>query len=1100
MQSVQVNVENMIIPTYEPAEYEEMPMFAFNRIHQGTTGNPFPHRVINKVRRDSKVDKSYTAVHLENEYLDIIILPELGGKIFAARDKTNGLDFFYRQHVIKPALIGIYGLWISGGLEFNWPRHHRPSTFMPTDFAVERLAGGGVIVWLSEHDPLFRMKGMVGIALYPGRAVLETRMKVFNRTNLPHSFHWWENAAVPADENFQMFFPPDVSYVNYHYRKATGAYPVMDGYFYVQDNRGGKDIRFHKNSEMATSYFSGLSKYNFFGGYDHGKKAGVIHHASHYSSPGKKMFTWGYKNRAKAWEQALTDSDGPYAELMASSYGDNQPDFAWIEPYEVKEFNQVWYPYKELGEVQAATEEAALNYRIEGNTLLVNLYSTENFPQAVLDIEAPGGYRERKAFKLEAARPLPLSFSGLKSQKGLSFTLRTEKGGTLLRYEVEPQKSYVPEPIDNTPHPDDFEKADTACAAGVHIDQYYDPAIEPSAYWLKGLSIDPDHAGCLTNLGRYYLTRQNYEEAEEVLRKAVQSITRYNSNPRNPEALYLLGLVLARRKAWDEALELLHKSRWSAAWIVPASCVIAGIYSGRGEYRDAEVLLRGVVENSGKNQRVMELLITMLRKQGKTKEAQAMAEELLRSDMLDLYVLNELRILGDGTPAGDRFKYRQNETGLDLAGDYVAMGLWGDALELITWISGREEANALLLYTAGYLCSLMGETEKAKAWYSRAGKAPQGMRFASLPLEREALEDAIKVAPDDGRALDALGTLTFGVRRKSAEAVACWREALRVNQKSPKSPITPITPMIMRNLAAGLFSMNNKDQEVLALLEEAVRLKPGDEQLVYERNIASELLHINPEKRLDMWKGQQINPEAWDEIYLQGVQLFNQLGQWETALKMLLEHTFIPAEGGEAVVGAEYSFVLEALGYDALRKGDAEKALKYFEDGCNSPLNIGGGALHEVCNCPNKYGTALCLLKLGRKKEAEAALLWICSFPVDYFTQSMLPSYLYYRGMAFRGLGREKEGKEALEALKQNAKKELGRKEYGLFASSSAHSSYIRDPAEQRHIHYGTLLALALSGLGEKEQACAILEKTLTLDPFNKQAGLLKLLITGGGR
>jgi tetratricopeptide (TPR) repeat protein len=621
MQKVQAKIENIIIPTYEAAEYEEMPMFAFNRIHQGTTGNPFPHRVINKVRRDSRVDKTYTAVCLENDYLDVLILPELGGRIFAARDKTNGYDFFYRQHVIKPALIGIYGLWISGGLEFNWPRHHRPSTFMPTDFVIERLENGGVVLWLSEHDPLFRMKGMVGIVLYPGRAVLETRMKVFNRTALPHTFHWWENAAIPVNTDFQLFFPPDVTYVNYHYRKAVGAYPVMDSYFYVQDNRGGNDIRFHRNTGMATSYFSGVSRYNFFGGYDHGKKAGVIHYASRHTAPGKKMFTWGYKSRAKAWEQALTDTDGPYVELMAGSYGDNQPDFAWIEPYETKEFSQVWYPYKELGEVQAASEQAALSYTVEGRGLRVNIYATENIPQAVLEIRTPGGGTASKRIFLDVARPESFLFPELNVQSGLNFSLSRENGKTLLDYTVEIPVSQVPEILENVPYPEDLPKADDLCLAGIHIEQYYDPAIEPVAYWSRGLEVDPDHFGCLLNLGRWHLAHQNYVEAEELLRHAVRSLTRYNFNPRDSEVLYLLALVLIEQNTLDEALDLLHKSLWSSAQVVSSSCTIAALYSRRGEYEKAEKILMQYAAGPRKNQRVGELLVSILRKEGRISEA-----------------------------------------------------------------------------------------------------------------------------------------------------------------------------------------------------------------------------------------------------------------------------------------------------------------------------------------------------------------------------------------------------------------------------------------------------------------------------------------------
>ena len=48
--------------------------------------------------------------------------------------------FFYRQNVIKPALVGLLGPWISGGVEFNWPQHHRPSTYMPAHSAIEEHA------------------------------------------------------------------------------------------------------------------------------------------------------------------------------------------------------------------------------------------------------------------------------------------------------------------------------------------------------------------------------------------------------------------------------------------------------------------------------------------------------------------------------------------------------------------------------------------------------------------------------------------------------------------------------------------------------------------------------------------------------------------------------------------------------------------------------------------------------------------------------------------------------------------------------------------------------------------------------------------------
>ena len=216
MRKAKITVETLVIPTYPEGPREEMPMFVENRVHQRSSGRVYPQKVVVQVDRSHREDRSYTVVHMENDYLDVLILPEIGGRIFAAQDKTTGYDFFYRQHVIKPALIGALGSWISGGVEFNWPYHHRPSGFMPCDYSIEECADGSVICWLSEHDPVDRMKGMVGVVLRSDCAYLETRMKLCNRTPERHSFLWWENAAVPVNEAYQIFFPHDVTYVNFH--------------------------------------------------------------------------------------------------------------------------------------------------------------------------------------------------------------------------------------------------------------------------------------------------------------------------------------------------------------------------------------------------------------------------------------------------------------------------------------------------------------------------------------------------------------------------------------------------------------------------------------------------------------------------------------------------------------------------------------------------------------------------------------------------------------------------------------------------------------------------------------------------------------------
>ena len=240
-QGVRVWQEDVVIPTYPAPEPDRNPMFLDKRVYQGSSGKVYPNAFTDRVS-DTKVEKSYQAVFLENEFIRLMILPEIGGRIHVGQDKTNGYDFFYRQNVIKPALVGLLGPWISGGMEFNWPQHHRPSTFMPVEFRMEEHEDGSRTVWLSEHEPMNRMKGMVGICLYPGKAIVEAKVRLYNRTPLAQTFLWWANAGIRVHDRYQAFFPPDVTFVADHAKRAVSRYPVATDSYYGVDYSPGTDI------------------------------------------------------------------------------------------------------------------------------------------------------------------------------------------------------------------------------------------------------------------------------------------------------------------------------------------------------------------------------------------------------------------------------------------------------------------------------------------------------------------------------------------------------------------------------------------------------------------------------------------------------------------------------------------------------------------------------------------------------------------------------------------------------------------------------------------------------------------------------------------
>src|SRR5690349_6252958 len=404
-QEIKAWVEDVTIPTYPTGEPEKNPMFLEKRIYQGSSGVVYPHAVIEKIY-DQKIDKIYKAVFLENYYLKIMILPELGGRIQMAYDKVMQRHFIYYNQVIKPALVGLTGPWISGGIEFNWPQHHRPSTFDPIEWSIENHSDGSATVWVSEVDRMFRTKGMAGFRLYPEKAYLEINAKLYNRTPFPQTFLWWANPAVKVNDDYQSIFPPDVHAVFDHGKRDVSEFPIAKGTYYKVDYSAGVDISRYKNIPVPTSYMAIKSKYDFMGGYENDTRAGLLHVANHHVSPGKKQWTWGNGEFGQAWDRNLTDEDGPYIELMTGVFTDNQPDFSWIQPFEERTFTQYFMPYSELGVVKNATREAMVNLEIDGNTVAIGLFTTARYENAIALLNYNGTEAWRQAVTLSPEQPL----------------------------------------------------------------------------------------------------------------------------------------------------------------------------------------------------------------------------------------------------------------------------------------------------------------------------------------------------------------------------------------------------------------------------------------------------------------------------------------------------------------------------------------------------------------------------------------------------------------------------------------------------------------------------------------------------------------------
>ena len=698
--------EIVTIPTYEIGQPEKNPIFLEKRVYQGSSGVVYPYPVIESIS-DEKTDKEWMAVFLENEYIKVMVLPELGGRIQMAYDKIRGRHFVYYNHVIKPALVGLTGPWISGGIEFNWPQHHRPSTYLPTDCDIVENEDGSVTVWINEMERMFHQKGMAGFTLRPGCAYLEIQGRVSNRTPLPQTFLWWANPAVEVNDEYQSVFPPDVNAVFDHGKRAVSSFPIATGTYYKMDYSAGVDISNYRNIKVPTSYMAVNSKYNFEGGYENDTQAGMLHVASHHFSPGKKQWTWGNGDFGRAWDRNLTDEvidNGelkirpgfrPYIELMAGVYTENQPDFTWLMPYEEKQFAQYFMPYREIGIVKQASRDFIFNIEEDGNSkvplklmatsrqdvklVLRNKLKDEAYYEKTLTMSPEEVLTE--SIDVKEAKLSELTFAICKAQS------KRPKGMPLLTWEAEPDEIRpIPDAAEAALSPVDTKTNDQLYLTGLHLEQYRHATWSALDYYEEALRRDPNDVRCLNQAGLWYLRRGRFQKAEEYLRRSVKIWQKRNPNPYEGEPIFNLALCLKYQHRQQEAYEMFWKATWNKAWADAGYFEAACISTAQGRYEEAMDETERALISNARNHKARALKAALLRLLDKKEEALAWIQESYRVDRFNYGCMFEEHLLSKSDQPLEHLKklmhgniYNYHE----LALDYAQAGLWQECIGVL---------------------------------------------------------------------------------------------------------------------------------------------------------------------------------------------------------------------------------------------------------------------------------------------------------------------------------------------------------------------------------------------------------------------------------
>ncbi len=1070
----------MVIPTYEEGKPEKNPIFLEKRVYQGSSGVVYPYPVIESIANE-KHDREWKAVFLENEYIKVMVLPELGGRVQMAYDKIKKRHFVYYNHVIKPALVGLAGPWISGGIEFNWPQHHRPSTYMPVDSTIEEHEDGSVTVWVSEMERMFHQKGMAGFTLRPGCAYLEIKGVLYNRTDVPQTFLWWANPAVAVNDYYRSVFPPDINAVFDHGKRAVSSFPIATGTYYKMDYSAGVDIANYKNIFVPTSYMGVNSKYDFEGGYEFDTQAGMLHVASHHVSPGKKQWTWGNGDFGRAWDRCLTDDDGPYIELMAGVYTENQPDFTWLMPYEEKEFTQYFLPYRELGVVKNANKDLLMNIDpVEGGKVCLKVFATSR-QNVTICLRGDDG---REYFNRDVEIAPESVFEEVIDVQGAKFDALTidfvKNGRTVLTWHAEPDEIRpIPDAAEAALLPDQIKTVEQLYLTGQHLEQYRHATYNPTDYYEEGLRRDPNDVRCNNAMGLWHIRKGRFDLAEQYLTKAVKLIQKRNPNPYDGEPIYNLGLALKYQGRMDEAYARFYKSTWNGAWQDAGYFACAQISCMQGRYDDALYEVDRSLLRNWHSAKARALKAAVLHRMGRDEEAVELCRKSLDYDKFNYgcrYV--EYLITKDNSRLDELVSlmrgcaHNYDEIALDL----VAAGLWDEAASLWSVAIAQGAVTAMTYYYLGWCLLQAGDSVEAKKWFTEGAGACPDFVFPNRPEAILALCAAIEVNPGDANANHFLGNLFYDKRQYDL-AQGYWERAAELR---PKFPTT------WRNLALVYYNKRNDARKALECMERAFFLDETDARILMELDQLYKKLQRPHAERLAFLQNYPELIEQRDDLVLEEITLLNQTGKYAEARRKLDAHKFHPWEGGEGKVPMQYQTARVELAKIAIADEKYDEAIGLLEECLVYPHNLGEGKLYGAQENDFYFLLGICYKAKGDEDRARYCFTQATLGPTEpaaamYYNDAK-PDKIYYAGLAFRALGDEKKARAYFNRLVNYGKQHLHEKVVMDYFAVSLPDLQIWDGSldEANRIHCLYMLALGYAGLGDKahsDRYCGEAEK-----------------------
>jgi tetratricopeptide (TPR) repeat protein len=965
---VRTSIEEITLPTYALLGENPNPVFR----SQYGVAHIYPYTLQDEIG-PLATKKTYRALVLENQYLRLTVLPDLGGRVYSVYDKVSQREVFYRNSVIKFSPLAIRGAFFSGGVEFSFPVAHAPTTADPVNWDMRQHEDGSASISIGGIEHISGMRWTIRLSLYPDRCALAQDVRLHNPTPIPGRYHYWTNASLDSDDHTEFVYP--LQRVRSYEFAGTASWPLarldlitsqpglpgMEGVPMWPAARLHAPINFRWEKDMLAqvSIFGREVNWDFFGAWQHSSNTGYAHFARHQDVSGMKLWSWGRSEVGIVNQSALMDDGSLYAETQCGAM-ETQLDFDFLPPGETRAWREWWLPLRDLGGLTCASARAAARLQLaQGDDktyafLILAVCPAYPVEEARIELSIPGNVLFEKITSISPERAwlrtLTLEAGDLGAHP-LTLIVTDGDGDELLNYThaTEPAPLDLSEPVAEVSP----KTAQDFYQLGLKHENF-DNRSQALESYRQALRLDGGHAAAHFQLGLMLLRSADFLRAGEYLRGAVDLGI--------ASAGYYLGLI-----AWYagdvQAAEAHYRSvpDDDPLWIAAQRGLACVALQGK-DWDSAIELLSKAGAGKGDSLSLDSLLALALRCAGQTHQAIQKFEQILNQDPLNLLVLSELSTLEAGQEGMAASKLQRlladdEQYILDLAAHYLDLGLSADALSVL------ERAVAswgypMVYYLGAYLYQRLGMPDKADQWRQKGQQGDPQRVFPSRLWEIIALQDALDQDPPDCKARYYLGNFLYAHERYE-DAIQLWERA--------QAGLATFD-VIHRNLGLAYWQQKDDPAHAIELLEKAVSLNPNNQDLYIHLDDLYRQMDWG-QKRAELLNSMLALDPIREDLRKRTLTMMVDLGDYEAALKILEEEQFVPLEMDQSFHNIYVRALLERAGAH-LEADRIEDAIADYQKALQFPHNQGVGRPTTMGNAEIHYRLGCVYEQLGKYKQA----------------------------------------------------------------------------------------------------------------------------------